>query len=129
MIETKFKKTQLRELLNLCTREMHFAFEEEMYKQVDGVAMGSPLGPVLANIFMVHLETNLIPQMGDKLASWGRYVDDTFTFVKANCINDIVEKLNGFHRDIQFTYEVEKEGIINFLDVYAYAPGSWKIGT
>ena len=71
LIETKFKKMQLRELLNMCTKEMHFAFNEEMYKQIDGVAMGSPLGPVLANIFMVHLETHLIPQMGDKVASWG----------------------------------------------------------
>ena len=156
LIETKFKKMQLRELLNMCTKEMHFAFNEEMYKQIDGVAMGSPLGPVIANIFMVHLETHLIPQMGDKVASWGRYVDDTFTFVKANCIDDIIRELNGFHRDIQFTYEVEKERSITFLDVLirrktdgffettvfrkksatnlyvnwkAFAPRGWKIGT
>ena len=29
-----------------------FIFDQKYYKQYDGVAMGSPLGPTLANIFL-----------------------------------------------------------------------------
>ena len=57
MVKTKLKREELKSLLELCTKEMHFSFDGKLYKQVDGVCMGSPLGPVLANVFMVHLES------------------------------------------------------------------------
>ena len=55
----------LRKLLVKCTRDVEFSFNGMMYRQTDGVAMGSPLGPVLASIFLGHCET-LIPE--DKTA-------------------------------------------------------------
>ena len=39
-------------LLNIATKKSFFMFNNKYYKQVDGVAMGSPLAPALANIFM-----------------------------------------------------------------------------
>ena len=39
----------MKELLLLCTKHVHFTFNEDIYIQLDGVAMGSPLGPFLAN--------------------------------------------------------------------------------
>ena len=39
-------------LLEFATKKSHFIFDGQYYDQIDGVAMGSPLGPVLANIFM-----------------------------------------------------------------------------
>ena len=155
-IKTKLKREELKHLLELCTKEMHFTFNGETYKQVDGVAMGSPLGPVLANVFMVELETKLVPTLNDKIALWQRYVDDTFTFIKNEEIENVKTILNGFHEDIKFTHEIEKEGSIAFLDVKitrkingqfitevhrkktdtniymnwkSFSPRSWKIGT
>ena len=60
-IQTKLTRTELKTLLEMCTKEMHFSFNGKIYKQKNGVAMGSPLGPVIANIFMVHLEKQMIP--------------------------------------------------------------------
>ena len=117
LINTKLKRQEFKQLLELCTKEMHFTFNGETYKQLDGVAMGSPLGPVLANVFMVELENNLIPALGDKVSLWQRYVDDTFTFIKVNEIENVKEILNKFHEDIKFTHEVEKNSSISFLDV------------
>ena len=38
--------------------QKNLIFNEQLYKQFDGVAMGSPLGPTLANAFLVHFEKN-----------------------------------------------------------------------
>ena len=54
-INTNIKKQEMNELLYLCTKNAHFTLNSKTYVQVDGVAMGSPLGPSLANIFMVEL--------------------------------------------------------------------------
>ena len=50
----------MKELLLLCTKNVHFTFNSEIYQESDGVAMGSPLGLVIAGIFMVELEKSLI---------------------------------------------------------------------
>ena len=50
-------------------------------KQTDGVAMGSPLGPLLTNVFMSSIEATLERQ--EKLPSfYRRYVDDTLTVMR-----------------------------------------------
>ena len=53
----------MKELLLLCTKNVHFTFNGQIYIQVDGVAMGSPLAPLLADIFMIELERSLIPNL------------------------------------------------------------------
>ena len=79
--------------------------------------MGSPLGPVLANIFMVELENKIIPNLTEKISLWQRYVDDTFTFIRLDEIENVKSILNNFHENIKFTHEVEIEKKISFLDV------------
>ena len=60
---TNISKKEKKELLLLCTKNVHFTFNNKIYQQCDGVAMGSPLGPVIAGIFMVELEKSLIPTL------------------------------------------------------------------
>ena len=50
------KKSDLETLLNLAVKHQLFQFDGNLYEQVDGVAMGSPLGPLLAKTFMCSLE-------------------------------------------------------------------------
>jgi len=49
-------KSDLVELLNIATKNQLFQFEGSLYEQTDGVAMGSPLGPLMANVFMCSIE-------------------------------------------------------------------------
>ena len=53
-------KHDFRNLLNIATKETFFMFNNKYYKQVDGVAMGSPLGLALAKIYMCSFESKLL---------------------------------------------------------------------
>ena len=64
---TDVPKKEMRELLYLCTKNAHFTLNNKTYLQVDGVAMGSPLDPVLANIFMVELKRNIITTLSNDI--------------------------------------------------------------
>ena len=79
---------------------MHFTFDNQVYQQNDGVAMGSPLGPVLAGIFMAELETRIIPTLGNMDLDWKMFVDDTIDYVKNGSIDIILSNLNSFHPNI-----------------------------
>ena len=72
----QLQKHQLTDLLEIATTNQLFQFNGELYEQTDGVAMGSPLGPLLANVFMCHIE-NQLEQNSMIPSFYRRYVDDT----------------------------------------------------
>ena len=78
-LETKISRKEMKDLLLLCTKNVHFFYDNKLYSQKDGVAMGSPLGPVIAWIFTVDFERNVIPKLSIHMTTWKRYVDDTIT--------------------------------------------------
>ena len=114
----------MKELLILCTKNIHFIFNEEVYKQADGVVVGSPRRPVLADIFMIEDENSVVPVLQQNFSFWKRYVDDTICFVKIGTINYITKILNNFDANITFTYEVEKDSKSPFLDVLLIKKGN-----
>ena len=65
------------EFMNISTTSVEFSFNNKMYKQIDGVAMGSPLGPALANVLVGYQEEKLFIYNNQPLIYF-RYVDDTF---------------------------------------------------
>ena len=107
----------MKELLILCTKNVHFTFDNVIKVQNDGVAMGSPLGPVLSDIFMIELETSFLPELTDYIQFQKRYIDDTICFIKVGSVNYILSLLNSFDVNIKFTYELEHDGQLPFLDV------------
>ena len=54
------RKTEFKELLSLATKDSHSIFDVTLYKQIDGVTMGSRLGLTLANAFLVYHEKNWV---------------------------------------------------------------------
>ena len=69
-------RTDLVDLLHVATKGQLFQFDGALYEQTDGVAMGSPLGPLLANVFMCSIEESLKSQ-GKLPEFYRRYVDDS----------------------------------------------------
>ena len=115
-----FNRDNFRKLLELATLDCHFFFNKTIYKQVDGVAMGSPLGPHLANIFMNHMEKKWLQDCPEsfKPVLYRRYVDDTFLlFTSDQHANLFLNYLNSKHPSIKFTSDNEQNRVLPFLDV------------
>ena len=113
-------KNDFRDLLNLATKESFFTFNNKFYIQVDGVAMGSLLGPILANIFLSHHEENWLNKCPIKFkpSFYRRYVDDIFVlFESSESADSFREYMSSKHQNINFTVEKENVGSLSFLDV------------
>jgi predicted GIY-YIG superfamily endonuclease len=108
----------LKKLLIICTQESHFQFNGKFYDQKDGVAMGSPLGPLFAIIFMDEFEHKHMERLKELgVATWMRYVDDIFSLLRdRTCLENILKFINDQHPNIKFTTECEIENKIPFLD-------------
>ncbi len=118
-IDLGITKPQLRKLFVFATKQSHFAFNNSLYDQVDGVAMGSPLAPALANLFLGYHESNwLKDSRAESVLFYKRYVDDIFCmFETENHYKGFFEFINVQHPNITFTYEKEHDHVISFLDV------------
>ena len=101
-------------LLNIATKETL------KKKQVDGVAMGSPLGPALANIFMCSFESKWLCDCPHdfKPAFYRSCIDDIFAlFSSPNHADKFREYLSSKHPSIKFSVEKEEDDCFPFLDI------------
>jgi len=91
--------------------------------------MGSPLSPVIANLYMEDFEMKAIEKATHKPACWYRYVDDTFVIWPRGQeeLTDFLNHLNGIHNNIQFTMETE-EVHLSFLDIDIYRKMDGSLG-
>ena len=88
-----------------------------MHGQIDDVAMGSPLGPSLANIFVGYHEALLFKRVNKPLMYY-RYVDDTFAvFNNEDRCNEFFSHLNSLHPSLRFTFEKKCYRTLPFPDV------------
>ena len=113
-------KTGFKELLSLATKDSHFVFDGTLYKQIDGVAMGFPLGLTLANAFLVYHKKNWLEhcQVEYRPLYYRRYIDDIFVlFNSAEHLKRFYSYLNSRHFNISLTIENEKDNRMSFLDV------------
>jgi hypothetical protein len=100
----------------------YFSFNGQFYEQIDGVAMGSPLSPVIANFYMEDFEERALDSAPHKPICWFRYMDDTFVTWPhgPDKLKEFLDHLNSIHTSIQFTMEIESEGHLPFLDTDIY---------
>ena len=100
----------------MVTSGVEFFFDDIMYRQVDGVAMGSPSGLLLAHIFVGYCESR-IPE-NEYPPFYCRFVDDSFAYcLDQRSLMEFKSKLCSLHPSLQFTSEVESKMSLSFLDV------------
>ena len=112
-----FKKLIFKRLLKAATGGI-FAYQDKLYRQTDGIMMGSPLGPTMANFLLAHHENKLLESMPiGKPKAYMRYVDDIFcVFPDSVDYHPFLEAMNKFHKNIEFTTEIGGTQLA-FLDV------------
>jgi len=122
-------KDNFKKLLDLAAHHSVFTFDDCLYTQTDGVAMGSPLGPSYANAFLCHHENKWLEQCPPefKPLHYRRYIDDTFVLFKhPSHINLFLNYLNSKHPSIKFTHETQQNNQLPFLDtVVTYDNGQF----
>ena len=113
-------RSELQKLLTLFVKKCYFMFNGRLFHQIDGVAMGSPLGPLFANIFMSFHEKTWLSNCPClfKPLLYRRYVDDCFLLFRSlDHIPLFLNYLNSQHPNISFTSEIESKGKLPFLDI------------
>ena len=108
------------DLLRFVLTTTYFLFRGTIYKQRFGAAMGSPVSPVVANLYMEFLEQQAIATapISCRPRLWKRYVDDILEIVNKDQVDNLTDHLNQTDPtdSIKFTYEKESNNSIPFLD-------------
>ena len=95
-----FEREEFKELRTFAVYESFFTFDGEYYTQIDGVAMGSPLGLTLANAFLCHFEKKWLSECPVEFLPnvHKRYADDSFvTFNSYTLLLKFVDYMNQQH--------------------------------
>ena len=101
-------KIQIAELFKICIKNITFKFGDFNYKQINGIAMGSPLAPALAEVFLTNIENEFIINSSNPLGIlfYYRFVDDIFVILPENVDdNKLLRIFNNFHKNLRFTLE------------------------
>ena len=117
--DLKFSENELTKLFRFATAQTHFYFDGKIFDQVDGVAMGSPLGTALANLFIGYYEQKWLESDHGRLVKfYCRYVDNIFCpFENEHQAQTFLDFLNIQPLNLNFTIEKEHMKQLPFSDV------------
>ena len=100
-------------LAELSALDVIMSIHDGYYKQTDGLAMGAPPAPYLANIWLSQYDSTIM----DNAKIGERYMDDILRSIASNKVTTKLEKINNLHPNLKFTIETEQDGRHPFLDL------------
>ena len=111
-------KDKINALLEIVLNNCVFSFQHKFYKQLQGAVMGSPVSPVIENIYMEYFkQLALGPKCPIPTPWWKRYVDDVICITKKDQMDILINHINFMGDHIKFTMECPgNEGSIPFVD-------------
>ena len=103
--------------LDLCLDNIYLCFRKTFYRQIFGVAMGSPISVIMANLVMESIENRMLKDFASPPRIWIRYIDDTFVVLKKTEVVSFYKLINKIEDSIKFTVEQEVDNAIRFLNI------------
>jgi len=98
----------------------YFQFQDTIYLQKEGLAMGAPTPSILSEIYLQHMESTTIPELLGKhnIKGYFRYVDDILlVYIDTTNIHKVLDEFNILTPKLKFTLEEDQNNQINFLDI------------
>lgn len=108
---------QISQLLEVCLNTTYFLYNGKYYQQTHGAAMGSPISPLVANLYMEHFEEEALSTAPTRPYIWIRYVDDTFVKISKLHVEEFTKHINDIDPHIKFTVDPEDNMKLPMLDI------------
>ena len=74
--DSNLKPDSVLNLTKICVESTFFQFKQEIYKQIQGTPMGSPVSVVLSKMTLLNIENQIIQNSPAPIVLWKRYIDD-----------------------------------------------------
>lgn len=120
MTEAKWPKNKIKfisEAMEVVLFNNIFEFDGDLYKQIKGTAMGTPIDPSYAILFMDQYERSILRSLSITPQIYCRYIDDIFVLHKRDNVNELEAAFKN-SRPLEFEFHAGHEA--NFLDLRLY---------
>ena len=99
--------------------KLYYSCNGIFYEQLDGVSMGSSLGPVLANVILIEFENIIVNDLINSgvLKFYRRYVDDILVLMRHSDIPHVLAKFDNFDKNLIFPFDDFSDSHVHFLDL------------
>lgn len=116
-LHTKINKEDFVTLMKFTFSSSYFVYEGTYYKQTFGTPMGAPISPILATLVMDYVVSKTLQNLDFDIPFFFLYMDDSVTAVPKDKVHIMLNKLNSINKNLEFTFEVQKDNKIPFLDL------------
>ncbi|XP_023722175.1 uncharacterized protein LOC111872459 [Cryptotermes secundus] len=114
-------KDEIITILRMILNQNYFQYNDKFYKPNSGVAMGSPLSSLMAEVFLQHFEQREVKHLLEdkRIIYYNRYVDDIILIYNQLIVTPqyILDQFNKQNKNLQFTLNEEENNQITYLDL------------
>ena len=102
-----------QKLLTACMCDVIMSTSVGYYRQIDGLAMGSPPAPLITNGWLSKYDY----EIQGNASIYFRYMDDIIREIDQDHVQTKLQEINSLHPSLKFTIEEEIDCLIPFLDM------------